>query len=193
MAAVAGRLVTAQVLAAHPEQWWAGDPWSGPRAIEDAFARAGADLPAEWEWARSHWGEVMHEANCGIFGGTNIDFIQHYAGLALDLALSPRCSAAWEMVPNKAALNTMIEQLTLAACLEYHRSNPDSPFKGIHARYLFPSMHAAFDPQYATRLGFTHLLADSKSNDRVAQRLEARVELEDPAFYRHCLAMSEDG
>ncbi len=185
------RLVTAPVLASHPEQWWAGDPRSGPRAVEEAFGRSGLDLPAEWEWARSHWGEVMHEANCGIVGGTNIDFIRHYAQLALDLVLNPRRSAAWQAVPDMEPLNMIIEQFMLAACLDYHRSNPDSRFKGVHARYLFPSTQAAYDPPYATRLGFTHLLANSKADGRVARRLEARVEREDPVFYRHCVALSE--
>lgn len=186
-----GRLETAQVFSTHPEQWSADDPSRGPRAIEDAFARAGSDLPVEWEWARSHWGSLMREANCGIVGGTNVDFLRHYARMALEIALSPRHSTAWQLIADKGALNWIIEQFTLAACLEYHRSHPESPFRGVHARYLFPSMEAAFEPQYAMRLGFTHLLGGSKGDRGVAERLEVRLEREDPVFYRRCVQLTE--
>jgi len=75
------RVTSAPVLAQHPET---GDP-DGPRVIEDAFARAGLSLPAEWRWSRSHSARTSREANCGILGGTNVGFIRHYAQLALDI------------------------------------------------------------------------------------------------------------
>lgn len=189
--ALPGRLTSAPVLAQHPERWAAGDPDGGPRVIEQAFARAGLGLPAEWEWARSRWGQTVFEANCGIVGGTNVEFLRYYARLALELVLDPRRAAALGPVPGKEGLNTLIEQFMLSACLDFHRSRLDSPFKGVHARYLFPSGETAFDARYARRLGFTHLLGDTKANERVAQRLEDRMRNEDAAFYARCVALSD--
>jgi hypothetical protein len=188
------RLTSAPVLAQHRERWFERDPGGGdPQLIEDAFAHAGLKLPVEWEWARSRWGKTVFEANCGIAGGHDVDFIRHYARLALELATSPRHAGAWASLPAKQPLNPTIEQFTLSACLDFHRSHPDSPFKGVHARYLFPSPQAAFDPRYAARLGFTHLLGDTKRHARVAQRLEERVRTEDERFYARCMELAAAG
>jgi hypothetical protein len=165
--------------------------WSGPCIIEDAFARAGFSLPAEWEWARSHWGQLMYQANCGIVGGTNFVFLRHYAQLALDVVLNPLYATVWAGIAGKPELNMILEQFMLSACLEFHRSNPGSPCRGIQARYLFPSSEAAFNPSYANRMGFTHLIADSKRDANVARRLEEQVAREDRDFYRHCLGLGE--
>lgn len=75
----------------------------------------------------------------------------------------------------------LIEQFMLSACLDYHRSRPNSRFRGVHARFLFPSDAMAFDPRYAECLGYTHLFGDAKHDPRVGRRLEERVREEDPA------------
>jgi hypothetical protein len=185
-----GRITSAPVLAQNPESYNLVDEWSGPRAIENAFARAGLKLPPEWEWSRSHREHEFREANCGILGGMNAGFIQHYARLALDLVLNPRHAAAWASIPDKEGPNTILEQFFLLACLDFHRSDPTSPFKGVHIRYLFPSFEAAFNPNHATRMGFTHLLADAKTNAHITNRLEQRMQREDEDFYRHCVRLS---
>jgi hypothetical protein len=184
------RLSTAPVLAQHPERWPVEGPSSAPRVIEDAFARDGLGLPAEWEWARSHWDPVMHQANCGIVGGMNAEFLRYYAGLALDIVLNSRYAATWRNLAGRPELNMIIEQFMLSACLEFHRSDPGSEYRGIQARYLFPSSQAAFDARYAARLGFTHLIADAKSDARVARQLEERVRREDRDFYRRCVELA---
>ena len=84
------RLMGAPVLGQHLENFHVADEWSGARIIEEAFASAGLALPAEWEWARSLWGRRIHQVNCGIVGGTNVEFIRYYAKLALDLVLGSR-------------------------------------------------------------------------------------------------------
>jgi len=180
------RLAGAPVLAQSPETYHVADDQCGPRIVENAFARAGLVLPAEWEWSRSRPARRFLEANCGILGGTNVGFIQCYARLALDLVLSPRHAVAWATVPDKASLNTTMEQFLLTACVEFHRFDPGSPHRGVHLRYLFPSVGAAFDPAQAARLGFTHLLAEAKQDAQVTARLEERVSREDPAFYDLC-------
>jgi hypothetical protein len=177
------RITGAPVLAQHPET---GDN-RGPEVIEDAFTRAGLTLPAEWEWSRSHPARRAREANCGIVGGTNAHFIRHYARLALDIVLNPAHAAAWAAIADTEGLNWTIEQFLLSACLDFHRFDPGSPFRGVYLRYLFGSASAAFDPAQSARLGFTHLLgAAAKQDPRITARLEARLHREDPAFYRRC-------
>ena len=84
----------------------------------------------------------------------------------------------------------VVEQFLLDACFEFHRFHPQSPFRGIHMRYLFPTHAEAYDRYAAARAGFTHLLGDAKRDPHVARRLEERTQLEDPHFYRHCLQLS---
>ena len=177
------RVTSAPVLAQHPET---GDP-DGPRVIDDAFARAGLSLPAEWRWSRSHSARTSREANCGILGGTNVGFIRHYAQLALDIVLNPRHSAAWAAIADTGRLNWTVEQFLLSACLGFHRFDPESPYRGIHAQYLFPSVSAAFDPAESARLGFTHLLGPAAKQDgQITARLEDRIRREDAKFYQRC-------
>lgn len=185
-----GRITSAPVLAQNPESYHLADEWCGPRVIENAFTRDGLKLPSEWEWSRSHREHHFREANCGILGGMNAGFIQHYARLALDLVLNPRHSAAWASIPDKDSLNTILEQFFLLACLDFHRSDPASPFRGVHIKYLFPSFEAAFNPNHAARMGFTHLLADAKANAHITNRLEQRTQRDDEDFYRHCVRLS---
>ena len=184
--ALPDRLTGAPVLAQHRETYSVADEHYGVRIVEDAFARAGLSLPAEWEWSRSCDARRFHAANCGILGGTNVNFIRYYADLGLDLVLSQRHAAVWAAVPDRASLNVTIEQFLLTACLDFHRFGPASPHSGVYLRYLFPSTGAAFDPAEAARLGFTHLLADAKQDARITSRLEERLRREDPTFYRLC-------
>lgn len=185
------RLATAPVFAQHPEPHHLADERCAPRLVEDAFASAQLTLPREWQWARSHWAPWFHEANCGILGATNVEFISYYAQQALDLVLKPRYAVAWASIEDKDGLNQIIEQFMLAACLEFHRVDPRSPFTGVHAKYLFPSLHGALHSTQATRLGFTHLLGDAKSDERIVRRIEQRMRDEDAAFYRRCARSSE--
>jgi hypothetical protein len=183
------RLESAPVFAQHMERWPVGASWLHPELLENAFADHGLSLPVEWVWARSHWGNLLYEENCGVVGGNDTDFLRYYAGVALDLVLNPLNAPGWEAVTDSSALTMLIEQFLLTACAEYHRSNPRSSFRGINISHLFPSQEAAFNPAYASRVGFTHLLGDSKRDPRVTLRLEQRVESEDPAFYRRCVEL----
>ena len=126
-------------------------------------------------------------------GGNRVDFIRHYANVGMQLVLDPGHAGAWAEMPEKDGYNQMIEQYLLAACLDYHRFHPESDFRGITIRYLFPSLEDAFNPQSAARVGYTHLLGDTKSNPEVMARLERRVTVLDPAFYRHCERVAAAG
>jgi hypothetical protein len=185
-------VMNASVFAQCPEDH-ALDEWCGPRDIERAFAQHGLTLPAEWEWSRSRFPSYFREENVGVLGGTRFDFIRYYANLAIGLVMNPNHAAAWATFPEKAfGYNFVIEQFLLAACVDFHRFNPGSPFRGISIRYLFPSCAEAFDQKAAARLGFTHLLGTAKMNHSTVRRLEERVQHEDPAFYQHCLRLSQN-
>lgn len=186
------RLLEAPVLAQNPERFYLGDHVAGPRIVERGFARDQLSLPDEWEWSRSCWGKHLRQANCGIVGGTDVAFLRYYASLALELVLDPQHATVWGAIPDRESVTTTIEQFLLAACVEFHRSHPTSPFRGVHLKYLFPSWDAAFSPMTVRRVGFTHLLAEAKRDERVMRRLEQRVRREDREFYSRCLAVSSD-
>jgi hypothetical protein len=185
-------LLNAPVFAQCPEDHSLLAAWCGPHDVERAFAQHGVSLPAEWEWSRSRALNHFREANCGILGGTRTDFIRYYAGLAIDLIRNPDHANAWATFDDRAGYNMVVEQFLLGACLDFHRSHPGSPFRGISIRYLFSSLGEAFDPGVAARVGFTHLLGDAKTDAAIAQRLEQRSRHEDRDFYQHCVQLSRN-
>ena len=151
--------------------------WEIERALGDAH------LPVEWRWAVSRDDVFIREENCGIVGGNRVDFLRYYAQTAIDLVLRPEHARAWTGCVKS---NTVIEQFLLAACVDFHRFHPDSPYRGVRVRYLFPSWDDASNPANATRAGFTHLLGDAKSHPLVGRRIEARVRRDDQAYFRRC-------
>lgn len=173
----------APVLAQCPE-YFHRNADRGMREISQAFAACGTPLPVEWEWAISREDTWVREENCGVVGGCRADFLRHYAQTAADLILNPANAAAWQSVEHKS--NMAVEQFFLAACVDFHRRHPASPFWGVRTGYVFPTWDDAVNPNCATRVGFTHLLGDSKSSAAVARRLEMRVSRDDPAFLRRC-------
>lgn len=185
-------VVSAPVFAQCPEEHSARDSSCAPRQVESAFQQSELSLPAEWEWARSRSLDIYREANCGIMGGNRTDFIRYYANLARGLVLSPAHAEAWARFDNKDGFNMVAEQFLLSACVDFHRSDPESPFRGIYMRYLFSSTGEAVDQEAAARAGFTHLWGDAKRDRAIARRLEERTQDEDMHFYRHCLHLSQN-
>jgi hypothetical protein len=183
-------MLNASVFAQCPEDHPPLETWCGPQDVEGAFGTHGIPLPPEWEWARSRSLSSFREANCGIMGGNRLDFIAYYATLAIDLMLNPVHAPAWATFPDRAGFNMVVEQFLLQACFEFHRSHPQSPFRGMHMRYLFHSHAEAFNHEAAARAGFTHLLGGAKLDPYVSRRLEERTAQEDLGFYRHCLQLS---
>ena len=164
------------------------EPFSGhyyPQDIEWAFTQAKRPLPIEWTWARAHRGFFPCET-CGIFGGNDIGFIRHYAQTAVSLALAPQNAAAWALLGDKRGYNIVLEQLFLAACAEFHMTDPASLFRGVHIAHLFSSWQDSMDANQAARRGFTHLISHAKSHPAVGRRIEERVRRENPHFLRHC-------
>lgn len=179
-------LLSAPVFAQCPEHHALDHAWCGPRDLEALFVRHGATLPVEWQWASSLHTNSFREENCGILGGNRVDFIRYYANTAIDLVSDPAYAELWRELPEKSGFNMVIEQYLLSCCLDYHRIAPDSPYRGVSIRYLFPTWSEAFHPQAASRAGYTHLLGDAKTNAGIMARLEHRMEQLSPGFLRHC-------
>lgn len=161
------------------------DGFYRPRDVESAFAAQNLPLPTEWEYVRSKGTRLIAE-NCGILGGTDVAFLRYYAQTAMELILKRRYARAWSRIADKKPYNVVLEQFLLSACLEFHRHHPDSPYRGVTIKHLFRSWQEAYDANHAARLGYTHLLGESKTSAVVARRLEERVRREDPAFVRVC-------
>jgi hypothetical protein len=171
-------------------EFYANDSKPSLRAIEQAFSQHGNRLPVEWKWARSRGKDHFREENCGILGGTHVDFIRHYSRTALDLALRPENGLAWSQLPDKTIHNFTVEQFFLAACLDFHNSHPASDYRGVTVGHLFSSVAEACDISRAARAGFTHLWGSTKSHPAVGRRLEERMRREDPAYFRRCEKVS---
>lgn len=176
----------APVFAQNPEPFTLGASHYKPERMQRLMTETDGWVPPEWEWSLS-LGSLQRGECCGIAGGNHVAFIQYYAETALRVIEEPRNRAGWSRVSDKGEFNTLIEQYHLAACVDYHRERPDSPYRGVEMRYLFDSFTAAFDPNHAARAGFTHLLASAKQNTTVAARLEQRVARDYPESYERCL------
>lgn len=181
-------VTAAPVLAQSPEYFVPGQSCYRPEAFEEApgGSREGW-LPPEWLWYRAS-GRGDRAECCGLFGGNRVDFIQHYAGQAIRLLEDSGNQSTWAGLSDKIGHNILFEQYLLAACIEYHRAHDDSPFHDVAIRYLFNSIDEAFDPEIASRLGYTHLIADAKRSPELARRLENRVAKDYPLYYERCMA-----
>jgi hypothetical protein len=165
------------------------DRHAGPRAIEWAFNATQIDLPREWRWTRSKDEGRFGLHNAGILGGTSVDFLRYYAQTAVDLVMRPEHSAAWMRSVDKIATawaSVIVEEFTLYALVEFHRTHPSSPHRRVSIEHLFPSWDAAYDPEQSAELGYTHLIGDAKANPAVGKRIEERMEREDPEYVQRC-------
>ena len=182
------RLETAQVFAQHPEWHEYGRSFYKPEFFEHAIYNQGGWLPTELSHY-VHPSGYLRAENCGILGGSNIDFINYYASQALELINHPLNQPVWVNLERKDNHFILIEQYFLAACIEFHKNNKESNFYGIDIEYLFPSYQAAV--KTAPAMGFTHLIASAKRNPSLLDRLEQRVRTDYPHRYQRCLELLE--
>jgi len=166
------RVVEAGVFAQHPEPFTVGASYYKPQWIEQTFRSTGRGwLPPEWKWYRRS-GEPPRGECCGIFGGTNLDFIHHYAESALNILKHPLNQPGWACFQGKSEQMVTIEQYFLAACVEYHRAHTESLFQPVHIRYLFDSYAETRDPLRVAEVGYTHLIAGAKHDPGIGAKLE---------------------
>jgi hypothetical protein len=184
-------LESAPVFAQNSEHFVPGQSFYQPEALESALSGASdAWLPPEWLWYRQSGLDSRGEC-CGVLGGNDVDFIRHYAAQAIRLIEAPGNQRALEALPDKLVHTCLLEQYLLAACIEYYRAHPGSRYAGVAIRYLFASIEEAFAPESTARLGFTHLIADSKRDPGLMARLEARVAREHPERFQKCIEYFE--
>ena len=181
------RLEQAQVLAQNPEDFFLGSSFYMPEKFDQALNERGGWTPEEWKWY-GLIGPRRRAVCCGIFGGNNLEFIQHYANTAIALAEHPLNQSAWACLPDKRNDNILFEQYLLSACLNYHSHNPASRFHDIDIRYLFSSWDEAFQAEVAAQLGYTHMIGAAKRNLQLAERLERRVERDYPEAYERVIS-----
>jgi hypothetical protein len=185
---LATQLLSAPVVAQNPEP----EHFYRPAYLESKLSAAGTIwLPAEWVWYRVS-GPRKGGDCAGIFGGTHLDFIHYFSEQGIRIVEHPDNQAGWAPL-KKSQLTTHYGQYYLAACVEYHRKKPTSPFYGIEIRYVFDSMAEALDPVRAAELGFTHLLASSKRVEGNFRSLEDRVRQDYPEFYERCVSLDPQG
>jgi hypothetical protein len=163
-----------------------------PERFEQAVKQTpGGWLPPEWQWYRSR-GSVQRAESCGIFGGARTEFIRYYACLAIQLIEHPANQSAWGNLTDEIERNILAEQYLLSACLEYHRNLYDSPYKDLQIHYLFNSQEEACNPQSAAAVGYTHLIARSKKNQSITEKLEKRVQRDYSAQYERCVRQMQN-
>lgn len=180
----------APVLAQNPEYFIFGEHhatcwWYRPEIFDERVKMVNGWLPDEWNWYVANRRELAYCT--GILGGNHVDFISHYADLALKIATHPRNQEAFSLMENKIGDCLLIEQYLLAACLEYHNHNVNSKFQNVQIECLFQSPEAAFSSSQPEKVGYTHLIGGTKQNQEIAQRLEKRVAEEYPTQYKRCL------
>lgn len=179
-------LTSSALLAQNPDDFMVGSSWYKPDEMEETIKRVNGWLPNEWKLQRSI-GPHQKALNCGIFGGNRVDFIRYYADLAIQFVEHPANQPAWLLLGPSTERNVLFEQYLLGCCIEYHRQKSDSSFKDIEPQYLFPSLDYALIDENSARAGFTHLLADAKSNKAIAERLEKRIKRDYPEYYNRCI------
>jgi len=187
---LAVELETADVFTQNPLPVIPGVTLHQPSELEEVLGHPVAGwLPKEWVWYRRQQANQRAEC-CGVVGGRRCDFISDYAGSVLRLVCDPRNSNSLRSSTRKALHMFLIEEYILTACLEYHRRRRRSPYYGIEIRHMFPTLEDAYNPEYTTHAGFTHLAGPAKKDARLARRLERRVQQDLPRFYERCLNYS---
>jgi hypothetical protein len=180
-------LETADIFTQNPLPVIPGVTFHQPAELEEVLGHPSTGwLPKEWVWYRRQQSNQRAEC-CGVVGGTRYDFISDYANSVLRLVNDPRNSDSFRTSSRKAAHMFLIEEYILTACLEYHRRRRRSPFYGIEIRHMFPTLEDAYNPEYTTHSGFSHLAGPAKKDSRLARGLEKRVRHDLPRFYERCL------
>lgn len=179
-------LLSAPIFGQNPEYFTVGNSWYDTHKFELLKERKGW-LPKEIPWYNSTGSQQMAVC-CGIFGGSNLEFIQYYAENAVKLAEHQKNQTIWNELGRDIVL---IEQYYLMACIQYYQNKAKSVFDEVEIRYLFDSSDDAFNPDRATEKGFTHLIGGAKKNQGLLDRLESRVQRDYPQLYERCLNVIE--
>ena len=174
------------LFAQNPEYFEIGATFYMPEQIEALRDRHDGWLPKEWAWFRSS-GLPQRAESCGVFGGNDTEFINYYAKRALTMIEHPANRKLWINLNEQVERNILVEQYLLSACIEYSKNCRANVYRALDIHYLFNSMDDAFDSRKAADVGYTHLIADTKKNKKLADDLEMRVKKDFPEAYEKCL------
>lgn len=184
-------LEAAPIFSQNPEIIEPGWSCYRPDLLEATLGGAGW-LPEEWRWYRTQPSPWV-AACCGIFGGSRIDLIGHYAERALRLVNGAQNAGLLAGLAGKPSHMILPEQFLLSALLGYHQSRAGSPFRGVGMAYLFPDTASAWRPEAARERGFSHLAAGAKRDRRACRQIEALVRSLLPDFHARCCAVLGGG
>ena len=172
------------VFAQNPEYFYVGESFYKPDIPTRLVRQQGGWLPEEWQWYQAR-GNLQRAECCGIFGGNAIEFIHYYADLAIRTIEHADNHQLWQTLEEDVERNILLEQYLLSACINHRNHQPNN--NHITIEYLFASEAEAFTPKKSAAAGYTHLIADTKKNEIVANNLEQRVKADYPEAYQHCL------
>jgi hypothetical protein len=180
-----GTLVTAGIFAQNPETInLEQDSYYHPDDLNRALELTGGWRPPAWIWALDK--RLNRAVNCGILGGTRLDFIQRFAADAIRMILDPANQPAWQIMGDLKSDNILFEQYFLGAYLAYEQQRRPGP-QAPHSSFLFSSMVEAFDEECARERGYTHLIGGGKTHPELLARLEAHLMREYPEYYERCI------
>lgn len=186
------RLENAPVFAQNPEYFISGksDCYT-PEKIEAIIQKENRGwLPPEWLWYRAFCGDLQKGICCGIFGGNQVDFINHYSDTVIKIIEHPINKAIIAQIDNKSDYMALLEQFVLATFIDYHAFHTISCYKNINIEYLFEDVEEAF--RCGDEKGFTHLIGGAKRNEFLMNRLEKRVMIDYPEHYDRCMKYLRD-
>jgi hypothetical protein len=184
------QFIEAPVFAQSPEpfQEW-DEQWYSPQVFEAFLYNNGRGwLPKEWHWYRNNQKISQEGACCGVFGGTDLSFINYYANLAFQIIDNKENRSGLLMMPNMQKNIVLIEQYLLSAISNYYVYNPCPEFQCSPIKYLFD------DPTfllYAEDLEYTHLIGPAKKSLDICLRLEKRIQEYFPDRYEKCIKLME--
>lgn len=184
------QLLEASVFAQSPEPFEVWDEqWYSPQVLEAfLFIDGRGWLPKEWHWYRKTQEHLQEGACCGIFGGTNLDFIKYYADLAFQIIDDEKNRIGFLMVPNLQKNIVLLEQYLLSAVSNYYIYNPCPKLQCTSIKYLFD------DPESLARagdIGYTHLIGAAKKSVDICTKLEKRIQEYFPYSYENCIKLME--
>ena len=185
------KILSAPLFAQNPEYFTESSDYYLPIELENAIDSIDDGwLPDEWRWGRNIFGNFQKAINTGIYGGYRTDFIKYCADLAIKIISNPVNAKALAPLDNKAKLTGMIEMYVPSVCYDYHKNRDGSLFKDLEMEYLFTSAEDAYNNP--KQIKYTHLLGRAKRDLEIIKRLENRVKLEYPIYYKRINEYTEE-
>ena len=152
--------------------------------LENVIEANGGWLPDQWH-SYSESSDILEAPCCGIFGGNNIDFINHYSAIAMQIVNHDQNQTVWSKWDKLIHGNVLIEQFLINACLDIYKCPVTN--KSLKVKYLFKHGADPFSQNEAKVRGYTHLIATAKKNPAVMNDLERRVLNERPQYFSRCV------